>query len=152
MRIRTAVKTDLLDIFRLEQAMFGTHSYPDFFFRQALDLWPELLLVAKNDQGKVIGYGLAGMSSEQEQAWILSLAVADGHRGQGMGMGLLQRLIGTLEKAGRRHIRLTVHPDNPARHLYYAQGFEQVTAEVDYFGPGESRLVLLRQGHVQDLR
>ena len=44
--IRPVLKSELADVFQLEQVIFGDHCYPDFFFRQGFDCWPEYFLVA----------------------------------------------------------------------------------------------------------
>ncbi|GHA26856.1 GNAT family N-acetyltransferase [Oceanisphaera arctica] len=145
MKIRAATKADLGAIFRLEQAAFGSHGYPDFLFRQLLELWPHFLLVAENE-GVLVGYVLGGMGEAKEQGWILSLAVDERQRGQGIGKALLQHLCRDLADSGCPSQRLTVHPDNSAAGLYRALGFQLETTESDYFGPDEPRQVLLRRG------
>lgn len=142
MPIRTATKGDLAAIYALERAAFGDHCYPDFFFRQALDLWPACLLVAEDDDGALAGYGLAGAGAGD--GWILSLAVAESCRGRGLGKALLQQALRAMEADGCRAVRLTVAPDNPALGLYLSLGFMEERREEDYFGPGEPRLVLVR--------
>ncbi len=145
MKIRAATKADLGEVFRLEQVGFGSHGYPDFLFRQLLELWPNFLLVAESE-GVLVGYALGGMGEAKEQGWILSLAVDERRRGQGIGKVPLQRLCRDLEGSGCTELRLTVHPDNTAAGLYRVLGFELETSEPDYFGPGEPRQVLLRRG------
>ncbi|GAA3700341.1 GNAT family N-acetyltransferase [Oceanisphaera sediminis] len=145
MKIRAATKADLGEVFRLELGGFGEHGYPDFFIRQALDLWPGTLLVAESEAG-LVGYALGSMGEAKEQGWILSLAVDERQRGMGIGKALLQRLLAELAQRGCCEQRLTVHPNNPAAGLYRSLGFEFETEEPDYFGPGEPRQVLLRRG------
>ncbi|PSJ44871.1 GNAT family N-acetyltransferase [Zobellella endophytica] len=144
MPVRTATKGDLRAIHALERAAFGSHCYPDFFFRQALDLWPAYLLVAEDDDDVLAGYGLGGAGTAPGEGWILSLAVAESCRGQGLGKALLQALLAALDEGGCRRQRLTVAPDNPALGLYLSLGFVEEGGEPDYFGPGEPRLVLVR--------
>lgn len=143
MRIRTATRGDLAAIYALERAAFGGHCYPDFFFRQALDLWPGYLLVAEDD-GALAGYGLGGTGVAPDEGWILSLAVAASCRGRGFGKALLRQATGVLAAGGCRVVRLTVAPDNPALGLYLSLGFVEERREEAYFGPGEPRLVLVR--------
>ncbi|MGB5855650.1 MAG: N-acetyltransferase [Oceanisphaera sp.] len=150
MKIRVATKADMAEIFQLEQGAFGTHCYPDFLFRQLLDLWPNYLLVAENEAalsqlpvGALLGYTLGGVGEAKSQGWVLSLAVTEQARGLGIGKALLQHLIGRLTEEGCQQLRLTVHPDNSAAGLYHALGFEHESTEPDYFGPNEPRQVLL---------
>lgn len=147
MNIRAATKADMAQIFQLEQAAFGAHCYPDFLFRQLLDMWPGYLLVAEHDRAcdsPLAGFVVGGIGESREQGWILSLAVAEQARGAGIGKALLQQLIDTLSADGCQQIRLTVHPDNRAAGLYHALGFIHESTEADYFGPNEPRHVLLR--------
>ncbi|WP_417615609.1 GNAT family N-acetyltransferase [Oceanisphaera sp.] len=153
MKIRAATKADMAQVFQLEQTAFGGHCYPDFLFRQLLELWPNYLLVAEQEAGgedepgsQVVGYILGGTGEARQQGWVLSLAVAEPARGAGIGKKLLQQLIDRLTADGCRQIRLTVHPDNHAAGLYQALGFNHETTEPDYFGPNEPRHVLLRAG------
>ena len=136
-----ATKSDLIAIDALEQQCFAGHSYPDFFFRQALDCWPNGFLIAKDSQGSVLGYLLASTSAEVDTHWVLSVAVADIARGQGIGGQLISRLISTLP-AEVNYLQLTVAPDNPAKALYARHGFIEHGFEADYFGKGEPRLLM----------
>ena len=80
-QICLADKHDLQGIDALEQRCFHGHSYPDFFFRQALDCWPAGFLVAKDNQANVVGYLLASSGTEAHLCWLLSLAVCNEQRG-----------------------------------------------------------------------
>lgn len=56
----------------------------------------------------------------------LSIAVAKGWRGLGVGRLLLVELIDCARSAGHDRLSLSVEPDNPAVHLYRSFGFEPV--------------------------
>ena len=58
----------------------------------------------------------------------LSIAVLPEYRGKGIGSQLLTRLLGNA-KSHFSGICLSVHVDNPARHLYQRFGFEAVKEE-----------------------
>ncbi|MGL4472780.1 MAG: GNAT family N-acetyltransferase, partial [Aeromonas hydrophila] len=45
--LRTATHNDMHAIWQIDAKVFVEDVYPAFFFRQAMDLWPELLLVAE---------------------------------------------------------------------------------------------------------
>lgn len=143
MKIRAATKADLAEVYQLEYVAFGEHGYPDFFLRQAWDLWPGSLLVAESER-ELQGYVLAGRGEKVNEGWILSLAVAPAARGRGLGRQLLQAAVTALEEQGCARIKLTVLPDNPALQLYQRLGFAEAGRENDYFGPGEPRLVMVR--------
>ena len=57
--LRTATHNDMHAIWQIDAKVFGEDVYPAFFFRQAMDLWPELLLVAEYE-GQLVGYVLGG--------------------------------------------------------------------------------------------
>ncbi|ABV85487.1 GNAT family N-acetyltransferase [Shewanella pealeana] len=136
-----ASKPELTAIDALEQQCFAGHCYPDFFFRQALDCWANSFWIAKNSQGIVIGYLLASTSAQADTCWILSVAVADTARGQGIGGKLISQLISALPPEVN-YIHLTVAPDNPAKALYSRHGFTEYGFESDYFGESEPRVVM----------
>jgi ribosomal protein S18 acetylase RimI-like enzyme len=64
------------------------------------------------------GYGYV-----DERTPELSIAVADGHRGRGLGQCLLASMLAQLRLRGVAQVSLSVETDNPARHLYERLGF-----------------------------
>lgn len=139
--IRPVLKSELLAVYQLERAIFGEHSYPDFFFRQGFDCWPEQFLVAVDKDNSIHGYLLCAQSGDPECMWILSVAVSEQRRGQGVGKCLIQRCLAQIPETVRR-ILLTVDPTNPAQALYRHLGFVDAAFEVDYFGTGADRMVM----------
>lgn len=139
--LHTAAKSDLAAVFLLEQQVFGAHIYPDFFFRQVLDCWPDGLMLAKTASGKLVGYQLAVKAAKSDDYWIWSLAVSPDFRGKGIGRQLIQASIASAPREVKR-ILLTVAPENPARQLYESCGFTAAGFEADYFGAGASRMVM----------
>ncbi|MCL1039588.1 GNAT family N-acetyltransferase [Shewanella submarina] len=143
--IDAAAKSDLAAVFLLEQQVFGSHSYPDFFFRQVFDCWHDGLMLARDsDSGRLAGYQLAVRAANPEDFWILSLAVDSEYRGKGIGKQLIRAGISAVPD-GVKRVMLTVSPDNPARCLYEAEGFVEIGFEDDYFGPGEGRMLMALQ-------
>ena len=145
MKLTPATPADLAALAALETLVFAHETYPSFFFRQAHDLWPDWLLVARNEDGGAIdGYILGARAAQPDRGWVLSAATHPDRRGRGIGRALLRRLLGGMVAVGLREAWLTVHPANPARYLYEQNGFALVAEEAAYFGPGEPRLVLRR--------
>ena len=137
MNLRPATVADLAAIVRLEAEVFPPPHYPYFFFRQALDLWPTRIVVA--EQEELLGYAIAARGDEA--VTILSVAVTELARGQGVGRALIQAL---LEADPDATHQLTVHPDSPAVRLYLSMGFQVAGRDETYFGEREPRLVLRR--------
>jgi len=142
--IRPATLGDLAAVARLEQQVFTSAVYPDFFFRQAHDLWPDLLLLAWQGE-QLLGYLLAAPGQQGPVSLgILSLAVAEQSRGLGVGKFLLNYLVQHCP-ATTKQLWLTVAPDNlPALRLYENSGFIQQKYTADYYGEGEGRWVLVK--------
>ncbi|MCE5249333.1 GNAT family N-acetyltransferase [bacterium] len=134
---------DLADVFSLEQEVFGVHGYPLFFFRQALDVFGNLLRIAVNDTGTIAGYVLGALKPENGACWILSLAVKNEYRRMGIATGLMLDAIDVLSSKGADEVFLTVAPGNTdARACYRALGFRETETVDDYFGPGETRIIM----------
>ncbi len=143
--IRPATLSDLAAVSALEQQVFATAVYPDFFFRQAYDSWPDFFILAWQDD-HLLGYLLAAPSQQGlHRVGILSLAVLKNSRGLGVGKSLLQYLL-VHACATTREFWLTVAPDNlPALQLYEKSGFIRQNYTEDYYGEGEGRWVLVKQ-------
>ncbi|HCU65451.1 MAG TPA: N-acetyltransferase [Rheinheimera sp.] len=145
LQIRPATVADLTKLAALEAELFADVVYPAFFFRQAHDLWPDLLrLACRGDE--LLGYILAAPAQQGPgEMGILSLAVAQAAQGQGIGKMLLTDLLQVLPADGKK-LWLTVAPDNKAAvALYQKFGFQSVKTEADYYGKGEHRMVLVKQ-------
>lgn len=140
-QIRAASPTDIDAIGQIEAAVFAADPYPPFFFRQALALWPHLLLVAEAD-GELVGYALGGLGEDRHQGWLLSLAVIPAARSMGVAAKMLTTLAQILASQQVATLRLTVEPSNPAQQLYVRLGYRYIAAEPDYFGIGQTRLLL----------
>lgn len=139
--LRVAHHADMHAIGRLDADVFGEEVYPAFFFRQAMDLWPELLIVAELE-GRLLGYALGGVGQDRSQGWLLSLAVLPEARGFGLAERMMLQVENGLSALQTARVRLTVDPANPAQRLYFRLGYELLAEEPDYFGPGEDRLLL----------
>ncbi|EKP0309040.1 GNAT family N-acetyltransferase [Aeromonas veronii] len=142
--LRTATHADMHAIWQIDAKVFGDDVYPAFFFRQAMDLWPELLLVAEYE-GHLVGYVLGGFGQERSQGWVLSLAVLPEARGFGLAERMMRQMEANQQALQIREFKLTVDPANPAQRLYYRLGYQLVEEVKDYFGAGEHRLVLVKR-------
>ncbi|CAL9545547.1 Mycothiol acetyltransferase [Streptomyces sp. enrichment culture] len=142
-RTRPVTESDLPLLARLDEELFPQWSYPYFVLRQLFDLHGDRMLVL-DDGGVLVGYAVAGLSSDGRCGWVLALGVDPGLRGRGLGRRLLDGCLRGLREDGADEVRLTVDPANAAAlTLYGERGFAPVEQRDDYFGPGADRLVMV---------
>jgi ribosomal-protein-alanine N-acetyltransferase len=129
--------SDVEDVFALETELF-----PDDAWTPA-SLWAELAarprrsyVVAEDDEGVVVGY--AGVDLGGEVADVMTMAVASGAQGGGLGRRLVEELVAQAEADHAAYLMLEVRADNePARKLYESRGFELLTVRRRYYQPGD---------------
>jgi [ribosomal protein S18]-alanine N-acetyltransferase len=93
---------------------------------------------------KVVGFSVSRMAADEAE--ILSIAVAESHRGRGLSHNLLLTHLGHLAGRGVRTVFLEVEENNqPARRLYERAGFAVVGRRERYYrqGGGEPLNALL---------
>lgn len=141
--IRQVKQPEIADVYELEKNIFQPINYPQFVLKQFYDLMPELFLVAVNEKEEIIGFTQGGVNIEEKKGWILSLAIKETVRGNGIGSLLSQKVIELLKSKSMNRIYLTVHPENKsAIGLYNKLGFKIHENVMNYYGDGEPRLVM----------
>jgi ribosomal-protein-alanine N-acetyltransferase len=81
---------------------------------------------------KTIGFSVSRIAADEAE--ILSIAVAEGHRGRGLSGNLLMKHLGHLAGRGVRTVFLEVEENNqPARRLYERAGFAVVGRRERYY-------------------
>ncbi|MEU4169804.1 GNAT family N-acetyltransferase [Streptomyces sp. NPDC026665] len=133
--------SELID---LDHHAFPADPFPFSLMRQFMDMYPDHLLVAEGDDGRICGYALA-TPPNKGQSWIVSLAVDRGVRGKGVGRQLMLESLKSLRAAGARTVRLWVEPTNVhAIALYESLRFvpDPAGPRPDHFGPGAHRLLM----------
>ena len=129
--------TDIDDVVALETELF-----PDDAWTPG-SLWAELAarprrsyVVAQADDGGLAGYG--GVDLGGEVADVMTMAVAPGQQGRGLGRRLLEELVARAVADHAAYLMLEVRADNePARKLYESRGFETLTVRRRYYQPGD---------------
>lgn len=130
------------DLHRVDTEAFGDIAYSLPTLRQLVEVGGECCIVA-DDSGSVVGYGIALISPSRDRSWLLSLGVLSRAKGQGIGRRLTETLLDILRGLAVPSVWLTVEPGNmPAVSLYRSLGFTEKERRDDYFGPGESRIVM----------
>jgi [ribosomal protein S18]-alanine N-acetyltransferase len=81
---------------------------------------------------KIVGFSVSRMAANEAE--ILSIAVAETHRGRGLSYGLLLTHLGHLAGRGVRTVFLEVEENNqPARRLYERAGFAVIGRRERYY-------------------
>ena len=149
--IRRPTVREITELARLDREVFGEHSYAPISMRQFYDLAGPLLLVAVDGEA-LLGYGLALPSAVNGEGWFMALGVRAECRRTGVGKRLAERIIAEADQLGIVVLRLTVEPTNQAAIALYATlGFETENIVTEYFGHGENRQVMCRQGRSRTL-
>ncbi len=83
------------------------------------------------------------LRSVLDEAEIITIATVPAHRRQGLAGALLAAAAAACVARGVRVLHLEVAEGNkPARHLYSAEGFEQVGRRPHYYPDGQAALLL----------
>lgn len=135
---------DIEPVTRIEVEVFGDEAWSDAMF------WSELAerdsrwyVVAEHD-GEVIGY--AGLCAYPPyEAYVQTIAVVAGHRGNGLGSGMLRALEEESVRRGCEHLDLEVRADNAtAIRLYESHGFTRIGVRRRYYQPSGTDAVVMR--------
>ena len=140
--IRPAVRADLLEVFRIEQASFP-QPWPFSAFERFLDA-PGFLVAL--DDG-VVGYVVADTVPNHGRplGHVKDIAVRPDQRGEGVGATLLERALSVLAREGTSRVKLEVRAGNDAAiRLYRGFGFSHHHTVPRYYDDGEDALVMLR--------
>lgn len=138
--MRKMKSADLRSVMQIELATF-TMPWSEATFRGLLRRTDSDLIIAELD-GSVVGYAV--FWSVTDQGELGNVAVAEGHRGRGIGRKLVESV---LERAGERgtlEIFLEVRRTNAgAQNLYRTFGFIEVGKRKNYYlEPVEDALVM----------
>lgn len=152
--IRRATSSDISDVISINWAALPEH-YSDTFFEERLQESPETFLVAEDQAGKIQGYIMCrieyGFSNMRRyglarKGHIVSVAVLEEHRGQGLGGALCEEAISGMKQRGCSEVYLEVRVSNePAISLYEKLGFKTVSTHRGYYRDGEDAYLMSRQ-------
>lgn len=129
----------------LEEALFGVEAWsPDLLIAEVTaDPGSRYYLVA-DDAGVVTGYG-GLLAQAGGPADVLTLAVAAGRWGEGIGGALLDGLLAEAARRGCTEIFLEVRVDNDrAQRLYRRRGFEGIGVRRGYYQPAGTDALVMR--------
>ncbi|HEY3734459.1 MAG TPA: ribosomal protein S18-alanine N-acetyltransferase [Streptosporangiaceae bacterium] len=149
--LRRMTAADLPAVVALERALFPEDPWSEELFGTELSsrtVGRYYLVAADGDQ--LVGYAglLAVPTSDPRggQGDVLTMAVAAGHWGQGIGSMLLQALLAEAGRRGCSEVFLEVRADNPrAQQLYRRHGFTDVGLRRGYYQPSGTDAIVMRR-------
>jgi ribosomal-protein-alanine N-acetyltransferase len=129
----------------LEEALFGVEAWSPELLADEVTADPvsRYYLVAE-DEGVVAGYG-GLLAQAGGPADVLTLAVAVGRWGEGIGSALLEALLAEAHRRGCTDIFLEVRVDNErAQRLYRRRGFTGIGVRKGYYQPSGTDALVMR--------
>ncbi len=130
---------DLLSIWRVEQAAFGSDAY-DLLTLLGMALTPGMVRLKAVVDARMIGFVAGEINKREGCGWIITIAVHPRAQGRGIGKVLL---LATERALGAPRIKLTVRRSNTrAISLYERCGYAWVNTYRRYYHDGEDGLVM----------
>uniref|UniRef100_A0A7S4N2F3 N-acetyltransferase domain-containing protein n=1 Tax=Odontella aurita TaxID=265563 RepID=A0A7S4N2F3_9STRA len=141
--IRQATVDDLLQMQQTNLWCLPENYQMKYYFYHLLS-WPQLLWVAEDHDGKVVGYVLAKMEEDTTQqpphGHITSLAVLRTHRKRGIATALMRRSqLEMKDVFSAKYVSLHVRKSNRAAFHLYTQTLKYAINDVEkgYYADGE---------------
>ena len=136
--IRSAVKTDIFAIVKIENASFEK-PYSRNIFEKLLHHYPNCFLVVEFEN-VIVGYTI-GIIESENTGHLISVAVSPSRRRKGVGETLTLEAIRILSELGANKIRLECRESNlHAQKMYEKMGFELIGTIFQYYGNENARI------------
>ncbi|CAA2984660.1 N-terminal acetyltransferase A complex catalytic subunit NAA10-like [Olea europaea subsp. europaea] len=147
--IRKATVDDLLAMQECNLFCLPENYQMKYYFYHILS-WPQLLYVAEDYNGKIVGYVLAKMEEESSECHghITSLAVLRTHRKLGLATKLMTAAQNAMEQVyGAEYVSLHVRKGNKAAFNLYTEtlGYTIHDVEAKYYADGEDAYDMRKQ-------
>ena len=103
--------------------------------------------VAEDPDGELLGFVCGFLSqTADDEAYIHFVGVTPEDRGDGLGRALYERFFEEARANGRTSVRCVTSPVNQGSLAFHeAMGFQVERVVEDYEGPGEDRVLLVKQ-------
>lgn len=151
-RIRDAIRADLVSVHRIERAVFD-QPWPYDAFESALSA-PAFLVAQRADPVRdagsdpidgsgIVGYLVGDRTRTGGMGHVKDLAVRPDAQGAGLGRRLLRAGLERFLQDGVGRVKLEVRATNDrARSLYRSEGFETARRIPGYYRDGETAIVM----------
>ena len=142
--VRTATIADVDAVMEIERASFPTDAWSEAAMRETFEAG-DAFVAEDADADAVIGYAAVLAPAGSGDADVLTIAVREEHRGEGVGAALLGHMLETASTRGASRVFLEVRADNPvAQHLYDSRGFRVVGRRPRYYQPDGVDAIVMR--------
>jgi ribosomal protein S18 acetylase RimI-like enzyme len=103
--------------------------------------------VAEREDGTIAGFLIGFLSqTNPEEAYVHFVGVAPDQRGMGLGHELYERFFAEARERDRKLVRCVTSPTNEDSVTFHRSlGFDVERVAKDYDGPGEDRVLLVKQ-------
>jgi [ribosomal protein S18]-alanine N-acetyltransferase len=144
-QLRPMTSADLPVVLDLEQSLYGDEAWSRQMLTGELSQQPgsRYYLIA-DSAGDIAGY--AGLMAAGHQADVVTISVADGRWGQGIGSTLLGALLTEAARRGCTEVFLEVRADNSrAQRLYHWWGFGEIGVRRGYYQPSGTDAIVMQR-------
>lgn len=144
MSLREMAWPDIPVLAALDAQLFRDDAWSEPTWWAELAGRPSRDYVVAADGDRITGY--AGLDHAGDVADVMTIAVAPGAQGRGLGDELLTELVGRADRGGAGALMLEVRADNgPALRLYARHGFERISVRRRYYQPGDLDAIVMRR-------
>lgn len=150
--LRSARRSDLRELVRLESELFGAGAWPYDVLDSELHapgrhylvaLAPTVGPIGVDAVAKIVGYGGIAVGDIAE---VMTVGVTAAAQGRGIGRALVEALVDIAESAGVNQTFLEVRVDNAAAiSLYRSLGFTDVRIRRGYYQPENIDALVMRR-------
>ena len=137
---------DVPELVVLEHVLFKEDAWSEPTWWGELAQGPARRYLLDRDPASGAVRGYAGVALNGSDADVMTVAVAPGAQGRGLGRRLTQALVDVAADAGASQLLLEVRADNlPAQRLYAGTGFERIAVRRRYYRDGVDAWILRRR-------
>ncbi|MCG3220241.1 MAG: ribosomal protein S18-alanine N-acetyltransferase [Candidatus Heimdallarchaeota archaeon] len=141
--LRHMMEEDISKVYEVERKSFP-FPFGEVLIGNIFYAAPELCFIIESD-GNIIGFVMGGYTAIPKRAHILSLAVLEEFREQGLGHKILTYFLNSIRKLGYLSVKLEVNIDNhKAIKLYEEFGFKIDSRIRKYYQDGSDAYLMIR--------
>ncbi|MCG3227058.1 MAG: ribosomal protein S18-alanine N-acetyltransferase [Candidatus Heimdallarchaeota archaeon] len=141
--LRHMMEEDISKVYEVERKSFP-FPFGEVLIGNIFYAAPELCFIIESE-GNIIGFLIGGYTAIPKRAHILSIAVLEDFRGQGLGRRILTYFLNSIGKLGYLSVKLEVNIDNhKAIKLYEEFNFKIDSKIRKYYQDGTDAYLMIR--------